>query len=33
MPAYPKEIVKDNFVQELNPQITSFIGFEYGKRG
>ena len=33
MPALWKEIIKVNSVQKLNPQITSFIGFEYGKRG
>ena len=29
MPAFPKEIVKDYYVQELNPQIASFTGFEW----
>ena len=29
MPAYRKEIIKDNYVQELNPQLSSFTVFEY----
>jgi len=28
MPAFRKEIIEDNYVQELNPQIASFTGFE-----
>jgi len=31
MRAYRKEIIKDNSVQELNPQIGSFAGFEWGQ--
>ena len=31
MRAYRKEIIKDNSVQELNPQIGSFAGFERGQ--
>jgi len=30
MTAYRKEIIKDNYVQELNSQIASFTGFEWG---
>ena len=30
MPAYPKGIIKDNFVQELKSQIISFKEFECG---
>jgi len=34
MPVYRKEIIKDNSVQVINPQIASFTGFEYGgKKG
>ena len=32
MPAYSKEIIKENYVQELNPQIESFAGFEWGRK-
>jgi len=32
MTAYPNEIIKDNYVQELDLQIASFAGFEYGGR-
>ena len=30
MPVYRKEIIKDNSVQVINPQIESFAGFEWG---
>ena len=30
MPVYRKEIIKDNYVQELNPKIASITGFEWG---
>ena len=33
MPAYRKEIIKDNYVQVINPQIASFAGLEWGQRG
>ena len=34
MHAFRKGIFKDNYVQELNPQLSSFTGFEYlGKKG
>ena len=33
MPAYRKEIIKDNYVRGLNPQIESFAGLEWGQKG
>ena len=33
MPVYRKEIIKDNYVQVINPQIASFAGLEWGQRG
>jgi len=33
MSAYRKEIIKDNSVQVINPQIESFLGLERGQRG
>jgi len=33
MPAYRKEIIKDNSVQVINPQIAGFAGYEWGQRG
>ena len=32
MPAYRKEIIKDNYVQVINPQIASFAGYEWGRK-
>jgi len=32
MPVYTKNIIKDNYVQELNPLIASFTGFEWGRQ-
>ena len=32
MPAYRKEIIKDNSVQELNPQFSSFAELEWGRK-
>ena len=30
MPVYRKEIIKDNYVRGLNPQIAGFAGLEMG---
>ena len=30
MPGYRKEIIKDNSVQAIYPQIESFAGLEWG---
>ena len=30
---YRKEIIKDNYVRELNPQIAGFAGLEWGQKG
>jgi len=30
MTAYRNEIIKDNYVEDANPQLSSFAGFEYG---
>ncbi len=30
MPAFRKEIIKDNSVQAIYPQIASITGFEWG---
>ena len=32
MPVYRKEIIKDNYVQVINPQIASFAGYEWGRK-
>ena len=32
MTVYRKEIIKDNTVQVINPQIASFTGFEWGRK-
>ena len=32
MLVFRKEIIKDNYVQDVNPQLTSFTGLEWGRK-